>query len=84
MFKDAKIGDRVWGMRYGWGVVRSINLKSVYPVVVYFDEQENPVSFMFNGKYALTDLLPTLFWDEVKFDIPQKPLPKKYLDLIIG
>ena len=38
-FEDAKVGDRVWDIRSGWGEVRT-NSSVSYPIAVYFQSEE--------------------------------------------
>lgn len=88
-FNGIKIGDRVWSIRYGWGTVVELKLNTLYQICVRFDNKDGYVrfdkkdgitSFTLDGKYALEDNMPTLFWDEIKFELPQKPLPKLEVD----
>lgn len=85
MFKDAKIGDRVWSILKGWGVVtdtRSYDL--AYPLQVKF-EDDMKLSFTLDGKNTSWSLYPTLFWQE--FEIPAKayerPLPDIPVDTLV-
>lgn len=78
MFKDAKVGDKVWSIRHGWMKILDIQPCERYPIKVGFDA---PVStFTFEGKVMAEDLNSSLFWDEIKFEIPPKPLPKLEVD----
>ncbi len=73
MFKNAKVGDRVWGFRYGWGTITSTSHLNVYPLFVLFDNGKQE-SFTIEGKIdSYDDKNPTLFWNEIKFEIPEKP-----------
>lgn len=78
MFKDAKVGDRVWHIRYGFGKITEICPQYVQQIIVDFGIAKK--SFSYAGKEWEGDLNPTLFWDEIKFDIPTKPLPKLKID----
>jgi hypothetical protein len=79
MFEDAKVGDRVWSMQSGWGeVVENIPLAD-YGVSVKFDNNAYG-SYSVCGRFQKSDLMPTLFWNEVKFEIPKKPLPDLEVD----
>ena len=73
MFKNAKIGDRVWDFRRGWGTIKQIDFNTKYPLKVVFDEYDGDETFNIEGK-EYNNLKPTLFWDEIKFEIPKKPL----------
>jgi hypothetical protein len=68
-FNEIKIGDRVWDFVYGWG-----------EVVSFIDDEDCPIAVKFNNtieSYTL-DGRPdkksnqTLFWNEIKFEIPKK------------
>ncbi len=80
MFKDAEVGDRVWHIGYGWGQVVRIDEYSDYPLVCKF--AIGTYSYTFDGKYHVTEVAPSLFWNE--FKIPEeaykKPLPKLEVD----
>lgn len=76
MFRDAKVGDAVWSVVYGWGKVVSIDLMPDFPVLVKFDSQLNSgFSYRRDGRYA-ADQFPTLFWDEVPIVAPPRPKRK--------
>lgn len=75
MFKNAKIGDRVWSFSNGWGTIDEITTESVYALIIKFDNKE-VISYTFDGRFSTSDALPTLFWDEIKFEIPSKPKQK--------
>jgi hypothetical protein len=68
-FEDAKVGDRVWSLRYGWGEVSEENVSDV--VTTMFNGEEK--CWFTNGKRLSSDLNPTLFWDEVKIISPERP-----------
>lgn len=72
MFKDAKVGDRVWSFANNWGTIKKIELASDYPITVKFDNNIT-MSYTSDGRYNEYNVSPTLFWDEIKFDIPEKP-----------
>ena len=77
MFKDASEGDKVWSIEYGWGKVICVDSFGIY---VSFSITEQ--WYTYDGKnrstncYSYSSFKPTLFWDEVKFDVPPKPVPK--------
>lgn len=80
-FSDAKVGDRVWSLTEGWGVVteHSTSLHYNYPLAVGFENGAHR-SYTLWGLSHINDLNPTLFWDEVKVEIPEKPLPQLEVD----
>ena len=79
MFKDAKVNDRVFTYAQGWGTIIDTDNNDVYPIKVKFDN-DGSISFTLEGYLYSRDINPTLFWDEIKFDIPSKPLPKLEVD----
>ena len=80
MFKDAKIGDKVFDyILQEWGNVIRFNDLSIYPVEVKFSDCVKNYTVL--GKQQRSNKLPVLFWDEVEPIIPpEKPLPKLEVD----
>lgn len=72
MFRNAKIGDRVWDYLCGWGTIIEISNdnRSFYPLVVEFGKKEQG-TYTFNGKRYIEELNQRLFWEEIKFEIPK-------------
>lgn len=79
MFSNAKAGDRVWSMNKGHGVIVKINTYEDYPIEVNFCTGLSDF-YTVEGKDYPNDLHPTLFWDEIVFEAPKKPLPKLEVD----
>lgn len=75
MFKDAKVGDKVWCITTGWTEIKRITPNSIWPI--YTDCRDK---YTFEGKNQPRDLNPSLFWDEIKIEIPKNPLPKLEVD----
>lgn len=73
MFRNAKVGDRVWSIRHCWGTIVEINPNYGCPLRVEFDKCDGLTSFTMDGKEYVDDINPTLFWDEIKFNIPERP-----------
>ena len=78
-FETAKVGDRVWSIERGWGVIQSLDGGETYPIIVEF-QNERSLSYTLGGKRLITHELQTLFWDEVEIEAPQKPLPDLAVD----
>lgn len=78
-FENAKVGDKVWCITSGWGEVRGIDFSKAYPIGVYFTSDEFK-TYTVEGRYTVDDLNQSLFWDEVVFEAPSKPLPKLNVD----
>lgn len=81
MFENAKVGERVWSSRYGWGEIYNIFKDDHYPLEVIFIIEPNlfrtlSTRYTSLGKCCVTDLTPELFWDEIKIISPQKPKKK--------
>jgi hypothetical protein len=74
-FSKAKIGDEVWSIHQGWGVVKEINLHEQYPIGVSF-RGETCQTFTFDGRCWIGHKYPTLFWNEIQFEIPERPKRK--------
>jgi len=78
MFKDAKIGDKLYSVEDGWGVVEAINTDRDHPLTIQFDGCMK--SFTLNGKRYIDSKNPTLFWDKIEFEVPKRPLPDLKVD----
>lgn len=79
-FSDAKAGDKVWSITHGWGVVTArLEPHHSYPLTVEFEDRGR-ITYTLWGLRHFSDHNPTLFWDEVKFEIPEKPLPQLEVD----
>ena len=72
MFKNAKVGDRAWFFEYGWGTIVNMFYGNEYPIVFKSDTNRF-CNFMIDGKRVVNDINSSLFWDEIKFEIPEKP-----------
>lgn len=72
MFKNAKVGDRAWFFEYGWGTIVNMFYGNEYPIVFKSDTNRF-CNFMIDGKRVVNDINPSLFWDEVKYKIPERP-----------
>ena len=69
-FDEIKVGDKVWSLLHGWGTV--VKLYKGYFEVNY--KYINGFDFYtLDGKYVRNNnMAQILFWDEIKFEIPQK------------
>lgn len=78
-FEDAKIGEKAWCMRRGWGEIGRIVPSQAYPIHVYF---QNGIegAYTISGRYNLDDVSQMLFWDEVVIEAPKKPFPDLEVD----
>lgn len=71
MFRNAKIGDKVWDFVYGEGVITEINECEQYPLTVTF-KNDVCATFTYDGKY-ISIHNQSLFWDRFEFTLPIKP-----------
>lgn len=71
MFRNVKIGDKVWDFVFGEGVITEISDCEQYPLVVTFKDDVRS-TFSYDGKFHL-DYNQTLFWDRFEFTPPAKP-----------
>jgi hypothetical protein len=72
-FENAKVGDRVWSIVNGLGVIFNIQDTSIYdyPLIVAFDDDDG-ASYTISGLKHKSESR-TLFWDEIKFEAPPQP-----------
>lgn len=78
-FENAQIGDKVWCMAEGWGVVDDIDEYAHFPLHVSFPNDGYEM-YTLDGIYDNNHKVQTLFWDEVVFKAPTKPLPALDVD----
>jgi hypothetical protein len=73
-FENARVGDKVWDYLRGWGEIsaKSILNDTPYPLTVTF---KDCVLYYTLSGYQCNIMEPprTLFWDELKYDIPTEP-----------
>lgn len=70
MFADARVGDKVWDMRYGEDKVVNIVHNNSYPI------KTKQGSFTINGLAYTNHKYPTLFWSRPEFTPPPRPKRK--------
>lgn len=73
MFSKARVGDRVWSIRFGWGTIRKIDTNLNYPIRVHFDNGNGLDGYKYDGRFGTGDQIPDLYWDEVKIVPPPQP-----------
>ena len=71
-FRNAKVGDVVWHVRFGWGKITWIDLDNRCPIVL-----EGVDSFTIDGRFQEDDVAPTLFI-EPPACFNAKPKPCKF------
>ena len=72
MFKDAKVGDRVYCLKNGWGSIISSGAGRIHPLYVEFDGGDCD-NYTLNGEQNIEDRRPTLYWGEPQIIAPPKP-----------
>ena len=70
-FNEIKIGNRVWSFEYGWGTLIE-KMRGEYPLAIKFDKLNYIINYNMNGTKRTSEN-QTLFWNEIKFDIPERP-----------
>ena len=71
-FENAKVGDRVWSVEFGWGRVDSVH---PYKEVIF----QNNQMYRFNSdgsRFFTLKVNQTLFWDEIRIVPPERPKRK--------
>ena len=63
-FSNSKVGDKVYTISKGWGVVDEIDNSEMYSITVIFDDHTRN-TYTKEGKEYEEDINPNLFWDEV-------------------
>lgn len=81
-FENIQIGDKVWCMAEGWGVVDDIEEYSDYPLRVSFPNGSYRMYTLdgLDSAYANDRKVQSLFWDEIVNEAPEKPIPELAVD----
>jgi hypothetical protein len=69
-FENARVGDAVWSLEFGWGILKAVKL-NLGRLNVNFDNGEDE-TYLFTGQ-TYTELKQTLFWDEIPITAPPRP-----------
>ena len=72
-FDGIKVGDKVYSMAYGWGVVCHLWARGLYPLEIKFTSGKG--AYTLDGEQYLGEL-QTLFWDKPEFTPPPRPKRK--------
>lgn len=79
VFKDAKVGDKVWSSLYGIGTLISIDTdkQQNYPLNVSFSTK-NRDNYTLEGHRIVGSEYPELYWKEPaeKYKVTEKPSPE--------
>lgn len=82
-FRTAKVGDKVWCVKFGWGVIASISHDGIYCIKVEYIDMQGMTqyySFTLDGKDYPSDANPILFWNEIK--LPTTEEDKRPFNLV--
>jgi hypothetical protein len=75
-FENAKVGDKVWDFVYGWGEVIELDVSEMFDTIRVsfkpFGYSEKEVIYYTTGSISFNNP-QTLFWDEIKFEVPVQP-----------
>ena len=75
-FETAEVGDKVWSFSKGWGTITGVDHDYLYPLLVNYDgDNFYSGKYTLEGKFPNTAVNPTIFWGEIEFTAPPKPLP---------
>lgn len=70
-----RVGDKVFDIRYGWGVIKQIDEGFPYPILVIYSEDIGN-SYSLNGRNVDNDKVPTLSFTEYTLNnFSQERLP---------
>ena len=77
MFKNLKLNDKVFSIRYGWGTVSRVDEDCLGGLYYSYDSDngQNCVWFDVHGKLWKDDYYPSIFWDVPQITLPKRPLP---------
>ena len=73
------VGDKVFNLVYGWGIVERVGQGEHKPVaVVYTEKGSSPIWYYQDGRQSSVDSFPTLFTArEAKIKFPEYLKPKE-------
>ena len=74
-FENAKVGDKVYDIRYGEGEIISIKESSEHPVGVGFPNIPYKIIYKFNGLEYRDHKNRILFWDKPQIIAPPRSKP---------
>ena len=84
-FENAKVGDKVWSIKYGFGEVDSIHKFGVPTINVKFENYKNPLdtkSYFTSGIKKNSKYTRDLYWKKV--NIPTEPKRKLTKKIVVG
>lgn len=78
-FELAEVGDFVWDIAYGDGVITSTNNGNKYPITVKFSDTHSESYTM--GGCPNIEANQTLFWEQLIVVAPRMPKREKFKDI---
>lgn len=78
-FSKAKVGDKVWSLAYGEGVITDITICGKFPVVIQFQALDHLEDYTIDGKLYEEDVYPTLYRTQPTVTAPE---PKDKVSVI--
>lgn len=72
-FSNAKVGDKVFSLKFGWGKIINTSYSNDFPLNVSF-ATKGYSSYTLDGKSWMQDEYPSLFWNRPVID---DPAPKR-------
>ena len=77
MFSEIKLGDKVWCVANGWGIILGTKEPNQLPLMVDFGKYQ--LFYTIDGKRNENDKQQSLFWNE--FNIPKDAYLKQLINL---
>lgn len=78
-FSKAKIGQRVYSVLSGYGVITKLDFDNE-PYVIFVDFDEYGDNFTVNGFSLVSHKHPTLYWDKPEIIAPPEPIQTKLIN----
>ena len=77
-FKNAKIGDRLYSLRFGWVEVLSVNYGYPYVTnhILCSDTHKETICWRADGRLYEQDVTQDLYWGKPEIIAPEKPKRK--------
>ena len=81
-FSNAKVGDKVFDILFGYGIIKSNDEWSSYPIQVQFDDYFE--TYLIDGRTREESIFPSLYYNKFEIKIPEEaykqPLPDIAVD----
>ena len=76
MFSDAKVGDKVYCLKHGWGTITGLSPDDLCPIE-FKSDRGIPDYYTDTGRRLPIDAEPTLYWGKPEIIAPPKPVRYK-------